>query len=118
MQAQTIRPASGHVFLKKRQSGARWYAKYRTPDGRQIQKALGHDWQGKGRPPTGHLNRRMAEAELRALLTDAGRGLGPQGRTGKTVADAVDEWCGRASSPSRSACSVSFSGRRRSLYRP
>ena len=34
----------------------------------------------------------MAEAQLRALLTDAGRGLGPQGRTGRTVADAVDEW--------------------------
>jgi hypothetical protein len=32
------RPVSGHVFRVERARGPVWYAKYRLPDGRQVQK--------------------------------------------------------------------------------
>ena len=33
--------------------GPCWYAKYRLPDGRQVQKKLGPAWTERGRPPAG-----------------------------------------------------------------
>ena len=85
---------TGHVFLAKRKRGAKWYAKYRLPDGRQVQKMLGPAWSERGRPPEGHYTRKTAEAELRRLLTDAGRGTlaAASKPTGKTFEDACAEW--------------------------
>ena len=31
-------PPTGHVFRVERKRGVSWYAKYRLPDGRQVQK--------------------------------------------------------------------------------
>ena len=33
-----LRPPTGHVFRVERTRGPMWYAKYRLPDGRQVQK--------------------------------------------------------------------------------
>jgi hypothetical protein len=43
--------------------------KYRLPDGRQVQKKLGPAWSERGRPPAGHLTKRLAEDTLRRTLT-------------------------------------------------
>jgi hypothetical protein len=36
-----FRPPTGHVFRIDRSRGPVWYAKYRLPDGRQVQKKIG-----------------------------------------------------------------------------
>jgi integrase len=94
MQAQIIRPVSGHIFKRAGKRGAVWYAKYRLPDGRQAQKRLGPAHAGNGRPPAGYYTKRTAEAALEALKTDARRGVLPEaaGRTGATFRDAFNEW--------------------------
>jgi hypothetical protein len=93
MHTEPIRPASGHIFRVQRQRGAQWYAKFRLPDGRQVQKRLGPAWSGRGRPPTGYLTKQGSERELRRLLSDADRGtLAGMGKTGATVSDAAAEW--------------------------
>jgi hypothetical protein len=38
MAAGLTRPVNGHVFRIERKRGPIWYAKYRLPDGRQMQK--------------------------------------------------------------------------------
>jgi integrase len=90
---------SGHVRLHQRKRGAKWYAKYRLPSGRQVQKLLGQKllgpaWAERSRPPAGYFTKRTAEAALQALLTDARRGVLPDpGRTeGRTFGEACDEW--------------------------
>ena len=85
---------SGHVRLVKRKRGPdKWYAKYRLPDGRQVQKCLGPDWPERGRPPLGYFTRRTAEEALQEILTDARRGtLAGATRTGATFADAAAEF--------------------------
>ena len=60
-----LRPPTGHVFRVERASGAVWYAKYRLPDGRQVQKKIGPAWGERGRPPVGWFTKRTAEAWLR-----------------------------------------------------
>jgi integrase len=86
-------PISGHVF---RREGARrpvWYAKYRLPDGRQIQRRIGPAWAGRGRQGAGFYTRRTAQAWLEELLAEARRGELPgMVRTGATFADAVAEY--------------------------
>ena len=70
-----------------------WYAKYRLPDGRQVQKKLGPAWTGRGRPATGYFTKRLAEDWLREVLHEARCGtLAGQVRTGATFADAAAEW--------------------------
>src|SRR5215212_6246241 len=87
------RHVTGHLRLVKRASGARWYAGYRLPDGRQVQKMLGKAWTERGRPPEGYLTRKGAEAELRRLMTDAERGtLAAAAKTGATFADVAEDW--------------------------
>jgi integrase len=49
-----IHSISGHVFKAERQRGPVWYAKYRLPDGRQVQKRLGPAWTKRGRPEAGY----------------------------------------------------------------
>ena len=80
---------TGHVFLAKRKRGDRWYAKYRLPDGRQVQKVLGPAWAERGRPPEGVTTRaRPPRASCGGLMTDAERGtLAAARKTGATFAD-------------------------------
>jgi len=84
---------SGHVFRVERVRGPVWYAKYRLPDGRQVQKKLGPAWSGRGRPAAGHFTKRLAEDWLADVLASARRGtLAGQVRTGATFADVAAEW--------------------------
>jgi integrase len=86
-------PISGHVFRVERKRGPQWYAKYRLPDGRQVQKRVGPAWTGRGRPAAGFFTKRSAEAWLVDLLAEIRRGERPDAvRTGATVADAAAEW--------------------------
>jgi integrase len=85
---------SGHVFLKERKSGARWYMKYRLPDGRQAQRLIGPAWTSKREePPAGHFTKRGAQAVLDDTLARARRGeFGGAVRTGARFSEAADEW--------------------------
>jgi integrase len=84
---------SGHVFRVERARGPVWYAKYRLPDGRQVQKKLGPAWTGRGRPAAGYFTKRLAEDWLRGVLDEARRGILPgMVRTGATFADAAAEF--------------------------
>jgi integrase len=88
-----VRVPTGHVFRVDRARGPSWYAKYRLPDGRQVQKKLGPAWTERGRPPAGYYTKRTAEAWLREVLDEARRGTLPgMLRTGVTFADAAAEW--------------------------
>lgn len=88
-----VRPVSGHVFRVDGKRGQRWYAKYRLPDGRQVQKVLGPAWTQRGRPADGYFTKRTAEAWLRDVLDQARRGTLPgMVRIGATFADAAEEW--------------------------
>jgi integrase len=88
-----IQPPSGHVFRVGRKRGPVWYAKYRLPDGRQLQRKLGPAWSERGRPPAGYYTKRLAEDRLRDLLDEVRRGtLAGLVQTGATVADAAAEY--------------------------
>jgi integrase len=87
------RPVSGHAFLIQRARGPQWYVKFRLPDGRQVQRRLALAWTGRGRPATGYLTRRSAQAVLDELLAQARAGTLPgMVRTGATFAQASAEW--------------------------
>jgi len=94
MQRNRTARVSGHIYLRHGKRGPVWYAKFRLPDGHQVNQAIGPQWTGKGRPPAGHFTERTAQAELEALLTDARRGTlaALVERTGATFADAAAEW--------------------------
>jgi hypothetical protein len=64
---------SGHVYRVERVRGPQWYAKYRLPEGRQVQRRIGSAWSGRGRPPAGHFTKRTAEAWLHDVLDQAPR---------------------------------------------
>jgi integrase len=84
---------TGHVFRVERKRGPIWYAKYRLPDGRQVQKKIGPAWSERGRPPAGHYTKRLAEDWLHDVLNRARQGTLPGlVRTGATVADAAGEF--------------------------
>ena len=84
---------SGHVFRVERKRGPQWYAKYRLPDGRQVQRRIGAAWLGRGRPAAGYYTKRAAEEWLRDVIDQARRGTLPgQVRTGVTFAAAAAEW--------------------------
>jgi integrase len=93
MAASGPRIPTGHVYRVERARGPAWYAKYRLPDGRQVQKKLGPAWVERGRPPAGYFTKRLAEAWLREVLDEARRGVLPgMHRTGVTFADAAAEY--------------------------
>jgi len=93
VQSTPVRPPSGHVFRVERKRGPVWYAKYRLPDGRQLQRKLGPAWTERGRPPAGYFTRRTAEDWLRELFDQARRGTLPgMVKTGATFADAAAEF--------------------------
>jgi hypothetical protein len=57
-----------------------------------VKRKLGRAWTGKGRLADGYLTKKMAEAKLQELLTDARRGVvSAQKRTGVTFREAVAE---------------------------
>ena len=91
---QRIRPVSGHVFKVRRARGDQWYAKYRLPDGRQVQKRIGPHWSNRKEPPSpGYFTAATAKAWLDDTLARARRGQLPgMVRTGTTFAAACDEW--------------------------
>jgi len=87
------RPVSGHVFRADRKRGPVWYAKYRLPDGRQVQKKLGPAWTRRGRPASGYFTKTLAQTWLDSTLAEIRRGELPgMVRTGATFADAAAEW--------------------------
>jgi integrase len=91
--SEVLRPPSGHVFRIDRARGPVWYAKYRLPDGRQVQKKLGPAWTDRGRPAAGYFTKRLADDWLRSTLEQARRGTLPGlVRTGATFADAAAEY--------------------------
>jgi hypothetical protein len=47
------RAISGHVFRVDGQRRSVWRAKYRLPDGRQVQTSIGRAWTERGRPRDG-----------------------------------------------------------------
>ncbi len=84
---------TGHVFRVDRAKGPVWYAKYRLPDGRQVQRKIGPAWADRGRPAAGYFTRRTAEAWLHEVLAQARRGTLPGMRSGgATFAEAAAEW--------------------------
>src|SRR3954447_23568390 len=89
---------SGHVYRVKRRRGSVWYAKYRAPDPtaphgvRQVHKMLGTEWPEGGPPPPGYYDRRSAQAELEAILTDARRGHLEVVRTGVSFERLAQDW--------------------------
>jgi integrase len=83
--------ATGHVFLHPGKRRSTWYAKYRPPHGKQVKKRLGPAWTETGRPPEGYLTRKMAEAELRTLLSDADHDKLAR-KTGATFEDAAAKY--------------------------
>jgi integrase len=90
---QSVQAPSGHVFRVERKRGPVWYAKYRLPNGRQVQRRIGPAWSGRGRPTAGYLTKRTAQAWLDELLGEARRGTLPgMVRTGTSFADAAEEY--------------------------
>jgi hypothetical protein len=71
---QRDRPSSGHVFRVERKRGPVWYAKYRLPDGRQVQRRMGPAWASRGRPAAEYFTRHTAEDWLRGILDHARAG--------------------------------------------
>jgi integrase len=87
------RRPSGHVFCVERRHGRAWYAKYRLPDGRQVQRRIGLAWEERGRPPAGYFTKRLAEDWLEDTLAEARRGtLAGMVRTGAKFVDAAAEF--------------------------
>ncbi len=76
-----------------RKRGPQWYAKYRLPDGRQLQRRIGPAWTERGRPAAGYFTKRTAAGWLRDVLDEVRRGTLPGlVKTGVTFADAAAEW--------------------------
>ena len=89
----SARPISGHVFKRKGKRGVIWYAKFRLPDGRQQKKRLGLAWTEKTVPPDGYFTKGKAQVHLDELLRQTREGTLPGlVQTGKTFADATEEW--------------------------
>jgi integrase len=93
MLVHASQPPSGHVFRTRGARSDSWFAKYRLPDGRQLEKKIGPAWDKRGRPPAGYYTKRTAEAWLASVLDEARRGTLPgMVKTGATFADAVAEY--------------------------
>jgi integrase len=86
-------PPSGHVFRRRGARGDVWYAKYRLPDGRQVQRRIGPAWTSRGRPSAGYHTKRTAEVWLSHVVDQMRRGtLAGMVRTGASFADAAGEY--------------------------
>jgi hypothetical protein len=105
------RERSQDTFLASTESRRSvWRAKYRLPDGRQIQTTIGRAWTERGRPPAGYFTKRTAQTWLRDVLDQAERGVLPgMVRTGRTFAHAAEEYLrypARIASASRRPCAT------------
>src|ERR1700688_3464211 len=98
-------PPTGHVFRVERARGPVWYAKYRLPDGRQVQKKIGPAWTARGRPacPCD-----VAGETAASRLVLRGRGT--------SCPDLISSLRGRAA-PSSSAAKIAASGAVRATWR-
>jgi integrase len=88
-------PHRGTCFRVDRVRGPVWFAKYRLPDGRQVQEKIGPAWTERGRPAAGYFTKRTAEAWLRDLFDKARRGAGAGSGEQPIVAtfeEAAAEW--------------------------
>jgi len=95
MQPIGERAISGHVFRVEGKRRPVWRAKYRLPDGRQVQRTIGPAWTARGRPTAGYFTKRTAEAWLSSVLSAARAGTLPgMVRTGVTFAEACEEYLG------------------------
>jgi integrase len=84
---------TGYVWREELKRGPAWYAKYRTPSGRQVKKKLGPAWSGRGRPPAGYFTKRLAEDWLHDTLEEARFATAPGiAWSGATFADAAAEY--------------------------
>ena len=83
---------TGHVSLRQRNRGLVYYVKYRTADGRQLQRLLGPAWTERGRPPVGYYTRKTAEEALQSILVEQRQGTAAVERSGATFADAAAEF--------------------------
>jgi integrase len=85
---------TGHVFLVDCKTGPQWYARYRLPSGKQVQRRLGPAHTGRGRCPAGSYTERTARDVLDAILTDARRGTLENAARASSVtfADAAAEY--------------------------
>lgn len=94
MAQKTNRAISGHVFKREGKRGGVWYAKYRLPDGRQVQTRIGPHWTDrKQAPPAGSYTKASARTWLDETLAKARRGELPgMIKTGATFAAACDDW--------------------------
>jgi integrase len=94
MAQKTNRAISGHVFKREGKRGGVWYAKYRLPDGRQVQTRIGPHWTDrKQTPPAGSYTKASARTWLDETLAKARRGELPgMIKTGATFATACDDW--------------------------
>lgn len=94
MARQANRAISGHIFKRDGKRGGVWYAKYRLPDGRQVQTRIGPHWADrKEAPPAGSYTKASARAWLDETLAKARRGELPgMVRTGATFSTACDDW--------------------------
>jgi integrase len=70
-------PISGHVFRVEGRRRPVWRAKYRLPDGRQVQRTIGPAWTARRRPKAGFFTKRTAEAWLDSVLSQARAGTLP-----------------------------------------
>ena len=87
MQAVGERAISGYVFRVEGKRRPVWRAKYRLPDGRQVQRTNGPAWTARGRPAADYFTKRTAEAWLSSVLSAARTGTLPgMVRTGVTLA--------------------------------
>jgi integrase len=91
MSSPTPQPVSGHIYVKERVSGKRWYVRWRDANG-EHRKLLGRTWEGHGTPPPGYLRRREANAELQRILVAAREQRASQAKVATTFADAAREW--------------------------
>ena len=66
-------PVSGHVFRYEGKRRPVWRAKYRLPDGRQVQKTIGPAWTRARPPAAGYFTKRTAEAWLRDVARAGAR---------------------------------------------
>jgi len=93
MPAKPSLPPSGHVYRRNGTRGPVWYAKYRLPDGRQVQRKIGPAWTNRGRPPAGYHTKQSAGRWLTEVIDQARMGELPgMVRTGATFAEAVVEY--------------------------
>ena len=95
MARQADRTISGHVFKREGKRGGVWYAKYRLPDGRQVQTRIGPHWadrKQRSRPPAASRRRARGPGWTTRSPRPAGASCRAWSAPGATFAAACDDW--------------------------